>query len=225
MASESFEPMQVDAAEENDNDGDVDLPMVQIPGNVAEAANGGFALPLAGLASNVQRGELYGEPSRQSFNVENPTIDLETYAQGYTGLACLYRLRFIAHHCPSLRLEALKLAISMSMNTHNTVLFSELNKKMSAAQSESSAGAVSGSNLPDIAVTPGAGANLAAGGPNERSSLLSTNASVRDWIETCNKKAALKLEKLDTDLKNYKSNSIKVSLLFKPPKGIHPNMT
>ena len=35
-------------------------------------------------------------------------------------------------------------------------------------------------------------------------------AAVRDWIETKNKKAALKLEKLDTDLKNYKSNSIKV---------------
>ena len=31
------------------------------------------------------------------------------------------------------------------------------------------------------------------------------------WIETKNKKAALKLEKLDTDLKNYKSNSIKGS--------------
>ncbi len=37
-------------------------------------------------------------------------------------------------------------------------------------------------------------------------------AAVRDWIETKNKKAALKLEKLDTDLKNYKSNSIKVCL-------------
>lgn len=32
------------------------------------------------------------------------------------------------------------------------------------------------------------------------------------WIETRNKKAALKLEKLDTDLKNYKSNSIKESI-------------
>ena len=38
-------------------------------------------------------------------------------------------------------------------------------------------------------------------------------AAVRDWIETKNKKAALKLEKLDTDLKNYKSNSIKVYFL------------
>ena len=33
------------------------------------------------------------------------------------------------------------------------------------------------------------------------------------WVETVNKKAALKLEKLDTDLKNYKSNSIKVNPL------------
>ena len=32
------------------------------------------------------------------------------------------------------------------------------------------------------------------------------------WIETMSKKAALKLEKLDTDLKNYKSNSIKESI-------------
>ena len=32
------------------------------------------------------------------------------------------------------------------------------------------------------------------------------------WIETTAKKAAMKLEKLDTDLKNYKSNSIKESI-------------
>ena len=30
------------------------------------------------------------------------------------------------------------------------------------------------------------------------------------WLDQRAKKAALKLEKLDTDLKNYKSNSIKV---------------
>lgn len=32
------------------------------------------------------------------------------------------------------------------------------------------------------------------------------------WVETKAKKAALKLEKLDADLKNYKSNSIKESI-------------
>ena len=32
------------------------------------------------------------------------------------------------------------------------------------------------------------------------------------WMEATAKKAAFKLEKLDTDLKNYKSNSIKESI-------------
>lgn len=32
------------------------------------------------------------------------------------------------------------------------------------------------------------------------------------WVENKSKKAALKLEKLDSDLKNYKSNSIKESI-------------
>lgn len=32
------------------------------------------------------------------------------------------------------------------------------------------------------------------------------------WIETMLKKSALKLEKLDNDLKNYRSNSIKESI-------------
>lgn len=43
-----------------------------------------------------------------------------------------------------------------------------------------------------------------------------TNVPALDtqWIETTAKKAALKLEKLDTDLKNYKSNSIKESIRY-----------
>ena len=57
-------------------------------------------------------------------------------------------------------------------------------------------------NLPDLAslTSPSASA---------------TPAPLMDsvWVETVNKKAALKLEKLDTDLKNYKSNSIKVNPL------------
>ncbi|CAH2039645.1 unnamed protein product, partial [Iphiclides podalirius] len=53
--------------------------------------------------------------------VENPTLDLETYAASYTGFAKLYRLMFVADHCPSLRLEALKMAISYVMTTYNDV--------------------------------------------------------------------------------------------------------
>lgn len=124
------------------------------------------------------------------------------------GLARLYRLRFIAHHCPVLRIEALKLAISFVMNTHNTALFSELHKKLTAAMSDHSTANASGNanNLPDVAATSGNSASSSSNGD------LMSAAAVRDWIETKNKKAALKLEKLDTDLKNYKSNSIKESI-------------
>lgn len=36
------------------------------------------------------------------------------------------------------------------------------------------------------------------------------------WVEATRKKALLKLEKLDTDLKNYKGNSIKESIRCRP---------
>ena len=39
------------------------------------------------------------------------------------------------------------------------------------------------------------------------------------WVEATRKKALLKLEKLDTDLKNYKGNSIKESIRCRPALG------
>lgn len=48
-----------------------------------------------------------------------------------------------------------------------------------------------------------------AGGGRAGSDILQLDQA---WMETRTKKAALKLEKLDTDLKNYKSNSIKESI-------------
>lgn len=39
------------------------------------------------------------------------------------------------------------------------------------------------------------------------------------WVEATRKKALLKLEKLDTDLKNYKGNSIKESIRCWPTQG------
>ncbi|GJQ70827.1 hypothetical protein Trydic_g753 [Trypoxylus dichotomus] len=55
----------------------------------------------------------------ETYIVENPSLDLEVYANSYMGLAKLYRLIFIIDHCPSLRLEALKMAISYVMTTYN----------------------------------------------------------------------------------------------------------
>ncbi|OWF51862.1 COP9 signalosome complex subunit 1-like isoform X2 [Mizuhopecten yessoensis] len=123
------------------------------------------------------------------YQVENTSLDLEQYASQYTGLARLKRQLFIAEHCPSLRVEALRMALSYVMTTYNTNLYQEIHRKLQEAVASSS-------SLPD-----------AVAGVVHNMPALDTQ-----WIETTAKKAALKLEKLDTDLKNYKSNSIKESI-------------
>ena len=71
-------------------------------------------------------------------------------------------------------------------------------------------------SLPDVAA--GAGAVQVPGsislqlGSNVSTGTSGLSPALLEWIETRSKKAALKLEKLDTDLKNYKSNSIKESI-------------
>lgn len=121
--------------------------------------------------------------------VENPTLDLEVYANSYTNLAKLYRLIYIAEHCPTLRLEALKMAIIYVTTTYNVTLYQNLHKKVANLNA-----AV---QLPDVAA---------------QSTVQDIPPFDSVWIETKSKKAALKLEKLDNDLKNYKSNSIKESI-------------
>lgn len=122
--------------------------------------------------------------------VENPTLDLEAYASSYSGLARLYRLIYLADHCPSLRLEALKMAITYVTSTYNVTLYQNLHKKVANI----SAGM---QLLPDVAA---------------QSTVQDFPPFDTNWLETKSKKAALKLEKLDNDLKNYKSNSIKESI-------------
>ncbi|XP_060519816.1 COP9 signalosome complex subunit 1 [Cylas formicarius] len=121
--------------------------------------------------------------------VDNPTLDLEVYASSYTGLAKLYRLLYIIDHCPSLRLEALKIAISYVMTTYNVNLYQVLHQRLAEVTSNM--------NVPDVAA------------PSTSQDVLVIDNM---WMETRIKKAALKLEKLDNDLKNYKSNSIKESI-------------
>ncbi|XP_078048815.1 COP9 signalosome subunit 1b [Augochlora pura] len=126
---------------------------------------------------------------QEPYIVENPTLDLEVYANSYTGLAKLYRLMYIAEHCPMLRVEALKMAISYVMTTYNVSLYVILHKRLLQA--------IGSSGLPDVAV---------------QSTLQDMLILDQAWVESRSKKAALKLEKFDTDLKNYRSNSIKESI-------------
>lgn len=42
------------------------------------------------------------------YNVENPNFDLEGYSSSFSGLARVRRLMFVAQHCSSLKIDALK---------------------------------------------------------------------------------------------------------------------
>uniref|UniRef100_A0A3Q3IJK8 PCI domain-containing protein n=1 Tax=Monopterus albus TaxID=43700 RepID=A0A3Q3IJK8_MONAL len=124
-----------------------------------------------------------------NYIVENPTLDLEQYATSYSGLMRIERLQFIAEHCPQLRVEALKMALAFVQRTFNVDTYEEIHRKLTEATRE-----VQGvpDPVPEGGVVP----------PPLDSA----------WAESTRKKALLKLEKLDTDLKNYKGNSIKESI-------------
>ncbi|MEQ2309363.1 cop9 signalosome complex subunit [Ameca splendens] len=114
--------------------------------------------------------------------------DLEQYATSYTGLMRIERLQFIADHCPQLRVESLKMALTFVQRTFNVDTYEEIHRKLTEATRD-----VQGvpDTVPDGGVLP----------PLDSA-----------WAESTRKKALLKLEKLDTDLKNYKGNSIKESI-------------
>ncbi|XP_011202927.1 COP9 signalosome complex subunit 1b [Bactrocera dorsalis] len=142
--------------------------------------------------------------------VENPSLDLEVYANSFTGLATLYRLKFVADVCPTLRLEALKMAIKHVMTTYNVNMYQSLHKKLlelNAGAASSASGQAGAAGLPDVAAQSGTSAGGGAG-----ADALDLPAYDSNWVETKGKQAAFNLEKLDSDLKNYKSNSIKESI-------------
>ena len=84
--------------------------------------------------------------------------------------------------------------------THNTVLYQRLHRKLADCVGGTANGQAG--TVPDVAV------GAADQGMGERS----FPALDLNWVDTRNKKAQMKLEKLDNDLKNYKSNSIKESI-------------
>ena len=61
--------------------------------------------------------------------------DLEAYATSYKGLAKLNRLVYIAEHCPSLKVEALRTALAYVMTTYNTAMYQTVHKKLQEAVS------------------------------------------------------------------------------------------
>ena len=134
--------------------------------------------------NNVEVMASNGNETFANFVVENSTLDLEVYSNSYIGLARINRLLFIADHCVQLRTEALRMALNyVKDNTYNVNSYTQIYRKLAE--------------------------NIAINGLNPETVIGPLDSA---WIENKTKKAALKLEKLDTDLKNYKSNSIKESI-------------
>ncbi len=120
-------------------------------------------------------------------------------------MAKLSRLMFIADHCPSLRVEALKMAITAVQETYNVTLYQQLHRKLQEAIS----GYVHLIVLENSHKRSNFSSYRLAPAQIQAMELPSYDIA---WAESKMKKAALKLEKLDTDLKNYKANSIKESI-------------
>eukprot|EP01134_Creolimax_fragrantissima_P004032 CFRG4032T1 len=56
--------------------------------------------------------------------VENPTLDLDNYSSNFSGMALITRMIFIAAHAPSLKTDALKIALStIKSSTTSTSLY------------------------------------------------------------------------------------------------------
>ena len=67
------------------------------------------------------------------FEISNSSIDLDLYTSGYVGFMRIARLMFLAEHCPPLRTEALRLALSYVVETYNTNLYLIIHKQLSEA--------------------------------------------------------------------------------------------
>lgn len=67
------------------------------------------------------------------FEINNSSIDLDLYTSGYVGFMRIARLMFLAEHCPPLRIDALRLALSYVQETYNTSLYSTIHKQLADA--------------------------------------------------------------------------------------------
>ncbi|XP_022211115.2 COP9 signalosome complex subunit 1b-like [Drosophila obscura] len=132
----------------------------------------------------------------QQLVVENPSIDLEMYAQQYNGIARLYRLVYVADVCPILAVEALKMAIAYAQTTCNFNEYQFLHKRLSDLNARTApAPTADPAAVPDMAAVPA-----------EEDDSLAYDAV---WVDTTTRKSAHKLEMLELQLRTYKSNTFK----------------
>jgi hypothetical protein len=106
---------------ENENENNISSNSAIVSGN----ANGNVAA--AAGADN------FSGNYNPDFEIHNSSIETDMYTSGFTGLMRIYRLVFLAEHCPTIRIDALKLAINYVLETYNTQLYSSIHKQLTEA--------------------------------------------------------------------------------------------
>ena len=62
-------------------------------------------------------------------DISSTSFELETITSTYTGLMRIYRLLYVADHCPSLRHEALLASLKYIQETHFTTLYKQVGER------------------------------------------------------------------------------------------------
>ncbi|CAF2671394.1 unnamed protein product [Rotaria sp. Silwood2] len=109
-------------------------------------------------------------------DISSTNFELETITSSYTGLVRIYRLLYVADHCPTLRNDALLTSFKYIQETHFISLYKQI--------------------LDEI----------------KKQNIPLPNDFDATWYERTQRSYAHKLEKLDTDLRNFRTNSIKDSI-------------
>ncbi|KAJ3089637.1 cop9 signalosome complex subunit [Quaeritorhiza haematococci] len=143
--------------------------------------SGGSGVGAGGSAAMVleSNGNKKKKTSR-AMTVENPTLDLDAYISNYTGHTKIERLIFIAERCPTLQVDAYKLALAEIKNTLNTTKYITVVNRLNEALNAR---------------------NMGGQVPVDQA-----------WVETTQKLARAKTEKLEAELRSYKNNLIKESI-------------
>ncbi len=76
-----------------------------------------------------------GNPNTASYegnyqvDISSTNFELETITSSYTGLMRIYRLLYIAEHCPTLRQETLLASLKYVQDTHFIALYKQVKRK------------------------------------------------------------------------------------------------
>ncbi|KAG0349349.1 cop9 signalosome complex subunit [Podila humilis] len=177
----------------NDGYGDRDMTNANIESSSAGATPSSSLNAAMTAASHDAAGQDNNASKRKRFvklvEVDAPNnLDLDTYIANYKGHTKINRLEFIAERCPSLQVDALKMAVEEMKNnqTLNVQRYVNLVKKLQDA----------------VKVYGQSGTKVS-------NDLLTLDKA---WVDSQALKAKQVADQLEAELKNYKRNAIKESI-------------